>query len=182
MFFTSLVNDSLFDKIPHIGDLRPVLHLSLLPFAQEKVWLFDVKSNDSTTKAQNRHRRCRQVDVVDIGQPTSTMSILGLWNNPFKGCSAFSLENVKNLKTSMLMNLNSWGFRVRSLELRFSTVNIGKFVTFIDARKCSSQTNESLAHKRVATFVVVQGLPIKFVLLQGLFVLEKTCHSSNRKA
>lgn len=146
------------------------------------VWLFVVKSDDSTIHPPNRHRRCRLTDVVDVDLPMSTTSILRLWNNPFRGCSAFSLENVKNLKTSMLMNLNSWGFRVWSLELRFSTVNIGKFVTFIDARKCSSQTNESLAHKRVATFVVVQGLPIKFVLLQGLFVLEKTCHSSNRKA
>ena len=75
MFFTSLVNDSLFDKIPYVGDSQPTQRLSWLPFVLEKVLLFDIKSDDSTTKAQNRHRRCRLTDVDDIDLSTSTMSI-----------------------------------------------------------------------------------------------------------
>ena len=50
------------------------------------VWLFDVKSNDSITKALNRHRRCRLTDVVDVDLPMSTTSIQGVWNNPFRFC------------------------------------------------------------------------------------------------
>ena len=50
------------------------------------VWLFVVKSDDSTIHPPNRHRRCRLTDVVDVDLPMSTTSILGLWNNPFRLC------------------------------------------------------------------------------------------------
>ena len=40
-------------------------------------------------------------------------------------------------------------------------------VLLTDERKCSSQTNVSLAHKRVASFAIVQDLRTMFAKVQG---------------